>query len=106
MENWVDTGEGGGEGKLDGDGRDNGGNGEWANKSRAELGRRVVKEGDVASGQADTVPNCEGGRAAMLVCGGGLLSLGEGELTGDGELYIPNGVKIRGCQGGGGGVRF
>jgi len=103
MENWVDTGEGGGEGEFDGDGGDDGGNGERAEKTRAEFGGWVFKESNVAGGQADTVPNFEGRRAAMSVGGGGLLSLREGKFTGDGELDIPNGVKVGGRQGGGGG---
>ena len=63
----------------------------------------MFKEGDVAGGQADTVPNLERGRAAMPVGEGGLLGLGEGQFTGDGELYITNCVEVgRGHKGGGG----
>ena len=54
----------------------------------------MFKEGDVACGQADTVPNLERGRAAMPVGEGGLMGLGEGQFTGDGELYITNGVEV------------
>ena len=65
----------------------------------------MFKEGDVACGQADTVPNLERGRAAMPVGEGGLLGLGEGQFTGDGELYITNGVEVgRGHKGGGAGT--
>ena len=78
MKNRVDTGKGGREGEFDSDRRDDGGDGEGAQETRAEFGGRVFQEGDVAGGQADTVPNLEIGRAAMPVGKGGLLGLGEG----------------------------
>ena len=77
MKKRVDTGKGGGKGEFDGDRGDDGGDGEGAEETRAEFGGRVFQEGDIAGGQADTIPNLERGRAAMLVGKGGLLGLGE-----------------------------
>ena len=77
MENRVNTGKGGREGEFDSDRRDDRSDGEGAEEARSEFGGRVFQEGDVAGGQADTVPNLERGRAAMPVGKGGLLGLGE-----------------------------
>jgi hypothetical protein len=99
VEDGVNTRHGGGEGELDGDGRDDSRDSEGAEESGAELGGGMIEEGQVLGGETDAVTFLEGEGAAMEIGLSSLLSLGEGQLTSDGELDVADDVEV----GGGGG---